>query len=131
MAWWGAAWLGLSFGLSLLAWAGLAISLGRSIFDADKIGLLIFFVVDVVGLALMVVLTLVIRRSQPRWAVVAVFGLLLLSLLGQLLPPRLGLPLIIDAALTYVTLHSVRGAWRVAAFRRGLRTPTQAAKVFD
>ena len=123
MAWWGAAWLALSFGAGLLIVFALGAHAGRL-----AVGIA---VVDAVALAFTTLLAVVIRRSQPRWAVTTVLALLVLALLEQLLSLRFGTSLIIDAALIYICFHAVRGAWRVAALRRGQLTPEQTGAMFD
>jgi hypothetical protein len=123
-SWIGAAWLALGAALSLPA------DLANPALHA--IGRYIALTIDGAILAAMVWLAWLLRRRQPRWAVMTVLVLLCLNILLQLLSLRIGLFLIINGWLIYLTVHALRGAYRLAAYRRGDRVDNQAiADVFQ
>jgi hypothetical protein len=123
-SWIGAAWLALGAGRSL----------PRDLVDPElhSIARYAALVIDGAILAAMVWLAWLLRRRQPRWGVMTVLVLLCLNILLELLSLRIGIFLIINGWLIYLTAHALRAAYRLAAYRRGDRVDNQAiADVFQ
>jgi len=122
-AWWGAAWLAISFALGLLAQLALVAYTGRA--QWLDVG------IDGIGVLAMTWFAWRLRnRRQPRWIIAIILVLLVLNLIVQLLTLRLGVWLIVNAWLTYLTVHALRGAFRVAALRRSIPTAKDVENIF-
>jgi hypothetical protein len=122
-AWWGGAWLAVSFLLD----AGLSVAR----FDQQPDLLWIALAIDGVGICIGGGLAWLIRKSQPLWALVVLLVALVISCAAALLTLHIGLGLVINAVLIYVTITAIRGRLRLGAFRRGDLTPAQTGKVFE
>jgi hypothetical protein len=118
-SWLGAAWLAANFALSLLS---------DVLFPASYV----FLTIDGSCLALMTWLAWMLRRRQPRWAIVTVLVMLCLVFLLQLVSLRFNIFMIITVWLVYLTAHALRGAYRVVAYLRGQRVDNEKiADVFQ
>ena len=122
-AWWGAAWLAVGFAISLLV----------ALVTPHYAGLLSVLRLTIIGVCLVAMVWfawLLRQRSQPRWVIAIVLILLVLDLLAQLVTLHIGVFLIVNSWLIWVTFHALRASYRVAAYKRGLPSEKDLETIF-
>jgi hypothetical protein len=128
--WWVAAWYFVGYGVFAVFFVPLFMRYGGFAVAALAINLAIL----VSLLILAVVLAYAIRQKQPRWASVALLVWTLYECVNTGLPllhGRLNFSLPLNLYWVLVAARSVRGAFKLASFRRGALTLAQAQQVFE
>jgi hypothetical protein len=120
--WWVAGWFALGYSIALLgafaqrSWAVAIVCAGC--------------------VALAIVLVIFIRSRQARWACMVLAAWTVLEAAVKLplvfkFGPLAGLGMILNVALVVIAIRALRGAFMLAAFRRGVHDPKTLDKVFE